>query len=138
MGKQVMYTSVMTAFARSGDYATTREIFIEMASEGLQATHTHYNALMAACASHCYAEIASQVFEMMKQKGLDPRIEDYTILISCCRKDLDRCCELMAQMRHANLQPLQRTYQEMLQAYIIAKDVAGAKALVTEAGGRLD
>merc|ERR1740129_1102312 len=93
---------------------------------------------MAACAAHGYADIASQVFEMMQQQGLEPRIEDYTILISCCRKDLDRCCELMAQLRQANLQPLPRTYQEMLQAYILAKDTVAAKALVTEAGGRLD
>jgi len=136
--KQAVYTSVMTAFARSGDYAMAREIFVEMARAGLEPNHAHYNSLMSACACHGHAEIANQVFEMMKQRALTPRVEDYNILISCCRNDLDRCRELMAELHDANLQPLPRTYQELLQAYVLANDTAGAKSLVTEAADRLD
>lgn len=139
--QKMAYLAVMSATARAGDYAKTRELFIAMTQDaGLPPEHFHFNALLTSCAHHGYkfSEVAQGVFDTMLQWKLAPRVEDFTILISCLRDDLPRCRAILDEMTRAGVKPVGRTYQELLQAHIIAGDGPGAEALLLEAQGLLN
>eukprot|EP00930_Biecheleria_cincta_P059933 TRINITY_DN45645_c0_g1_i1.p1 TRINITY_DN45645_c0_g1~~TRINITY_DN45645_c0_g1_i1.p1 ORF type:complete len:367 (+),score=58.74 TRINITY_DN45645_c0_g1_i1:56-1156(+) len=136
--QQAAYTAIMGACARDGNYTKAHELFQQMLEAGIPPTHMHYNTLMTACASQGYSETAQQVFDMMCTQKLLPRVEDYTILMSCWKHDLARCQQLMADLRSANLQPLRRTCQELLEAHVLARDGPGGRVLVRDAGAHLD
>eukprot|EP00404_Azadinium_spinosum_P012051 CAMPEP_0180518074 /NCGR_PEP_ID=MMETSP1036_2-20121128/54889_1 /TAXON_ID=632150 /ORGANISM="Azadinium spinosum, Strain 3D9" /LENGTH=332 /DNA_ID=CAMNT_0022530179 /DNA_START=42 /DNA_END=1037 /DNA_ORIENTATION=+ len=132
-GRQIAYQVVMAAFARAGDYAKkTRELFIEMTSKGVPADRGHFNSLMAACASAGDASTATAIFDHMVSSGLAPDVQSYTVLISCCRYDLNRCMEIRKSMQQAGIVPTGTTFQELLEAHILARDSSGARALLEE------
>lgn len=132
----MVYTSIMSACARVGDYTKTRELFLDMIAAKVPPRQMHYNALMTACAKSEHADIAEQIFHGMREQGLVPRVEDYTILLSCCKRDFSRCKKVIADMHSAGLQPNAITYSAMLEVHVIASDDKGAKAIVREAEAR--
>lgn len=132
-GRQMFYQVVMSAFARLGDYAKTRELFMQMTSSCTHPDHGHYNALLASCARHNLAPTAQAVFEYMRGQGLEPRLEDYNILLGCHRQSLPRCLELYAEMQAKGFRPTGTTQQQILEAYVLARDGRGAVSFAAEA-----
>merc|ERR1712226_368735 len=76
---------------------------------------------------------AQGVFDVMPAWGLSPRSEDFNILISCSRLDLPACEAVFEKMKISGVTVGSRTYQEMLAAYVGAKDGEGARRLISEA-----
>merc|ERR1711920_876715 len=105
----------MSAFARVGDYAKTRELFVEMATTGTPPSNMHVNALLTSCAKGPDAATAQAIFDMLSSWNLQPRIEEYAILLSCHRYDLPRCQQIIADMRQANLEPTWICFKQLLQ-----------------------
>merc|ERR1711933_254504 len=56
--QKMIYSSIMSAYSRAGDYARTRELFTKMVASGIVPTHPHFNALMSSCARNAHADIA--------------------------------------------------------------------------------
>jgi len=138
VSKQSMYLAVMSATARMGDYAKTREFFVEMTQAGISPNHLHFNAMISSCARIGDAQTGKAIFDMLPHYNLKPRCEDYTILISCCRQDLSLCIEVWNLMEKNFIRPTRTTNQEMLKAYVNAGDRKGAQALIEKAGEGLD
>lgn len=128
--KQVIFQSVMIACARAGDYAGCRNLFIQMTELGVQPNNAHFNALLTACASGRHSDIASAIFEQMPHYGLTPDVVNWTILLSCNKHNLSRCLEIVEEMRLASVPPSPLTYQELLEAHVLAQDGAGAQKLL--------
>lgn len=133
-GMQMFYQVVMSGFARLGDYAKTREIFMQMTESCTRPDHGHFNALMAACARHVHAATAEAVFQSMQAWGLPPRVEDYNILLGCQRQNLPRCLELYQELQTKGFKPTSSSQQQVLEAYVLAKDGRGALAFASQAG----
>eukprot|EP00747_Dinoflagellata_sp_TGD_P220815 gnl/TRDRNA2_/TRDRNA2_92733_c0_seq1.p1 gnl/TRDRNA2_/TRDRNA2_92733_c0~~gnl/TRDRNA2_/TRDRNA2_92733_c0_seq1.p1 ORF type:complete len:397 (-),score=61.90 gnl/TRDRNA2_/TRDRNA2_92733_c0_seq1:80-1270(-) len=133
VSKQMTYLAVMSAFARSGDYAKTRELFTEMVEANVPPDHTHFNSLIASCARGCLEDTAQAIFDLMPQWGLTPRLEDYAILMSCYRHNLIRLKELLADMRSHGISPTGKVYRDLIEAHVHAGDGAGARELLAEA-----
>uniref|UniRef100_A0A7S1PJX9 PROP1-like PPR domain-containing protein n=1 Tax=Alexandrium catenella TaxID=2925 RepID=A0A7S1PJX9_ALECA len=132
--KQVAYQTVMIALARSGDYARAREVFMGMTSRGVSANCAHFNALLVACADAEDAATAQQVFDLMPGYGVTPNVANWTILLSCYRSDLPRCLKIMQDMEAAGVQPSGSTRLALLEAHVLARDGAGARALLAGQG----
>uniref|UniRef100_A0A7S0AE77 Pentacotripeptide-repeat region of PRORP domain-containing protein n=1 Tax=Pyrodinium bahamense TaxID=73915 RepID=A0A7S0AE77_9DINO len=124
------YQVVMIAWARVGNYAKAREVFMEMSQAGIAPDLPHYNALLVACAAAGDGAIADGIFVSLLSAGLKPDVTIYTICISCHRHNLARCWELMGEMQQARLQPSAMTYVELLEAHVLAGDGAGARELL--------
>jgi len=138
VSKEMLFLAVMIAFARTGDYARTRELFVMMIQGGISPNHAHVNALLSSCAMFQHADIARQIFNGMAQWGLKPRVEDYSILLSCCKGDLPSCKDIFDEMLRVNIQPNGIAYMNMLEAYVVARDAEGGRAIVAAAGSSLD
>ncbi|CAE8622964.1 unnamed protein product [Polarella glacialis] len=141
MSQQMVYLAAMSATARTGDYARTRLIFLAMTQENqIPPNQMHFNNFLTACAdsNNRLPEVARTVFDSMPQWNLEARVEDYTILISCCQEDLPFCKSLLDQMKRVGLKPNGRTYQELLEAHIIAGDASGGQELLQRSTSLLD
>lgn len=132
--QRITFSAVMSACARAGDYAATREIFVKMTEVQVKPDQRHFNALLSSCQSNADAATAQGVFDTMVAWQLEPRCEDYTALIGASRGNLPRCIEIFAQMKGAGIPPTRFTYQGMLEAYVLGRDVQGATALIEEGG----
>ncbi|CAE8732952.1 unnamed protein product [Polarella glacialis] len=93
--QQTSFLTLMTSYARAGDYARTRELFVQKAIQGIKANNAHFNALLAACAKDGFAEIAQSTFDLMKDYSLTPNTDNWTILMTCHRNNLQRCREIL-------------------------------------------
>eukprot|EP00928_Gymnodinium_smaydae_P040952 TRINITY_DN27731_c0_g1_i1.p1 TRINITY_DN27731_c0_g1~~TRINITY_DN27731_c0_g1_i1.p1 ORF type:complete len:392 (-),score=68.38 TRINITY_DN27731_c0_g1_i1:107-1213(-) len=138
ISQQMCYTAVMSAVARVGDYAKAREYFVAMTEAGVKPNHTHFNTLLTSCAKCELADHAHAILQTMPQWGLEPRIEDYTALLMCCRHDLPRCKGIFEEIRKAGLFINGLTYVTMLEAYVLGRDAPGARTLLEEADAFLD
>merc|ERR1712183_403481 len=123
----------MSAFSRKGDYRTVRELFEEMTSAGVRPDHTHFNSLLSSCIWNGYMDIAEAIIDLMPQWGLEPRTEDFTSLISCCRSDLSRCRQAFEKMKAAGVAPSFTTYKNLILVHVSGGDVQGAESLLAEA-----
>merc|ERR1711957_261838 len=103
---------------------------MEMVELQIRPQHMHFNSLMTACAKNADSTTAKGVFDVMPKWDLTPRTEDYNILISCCRMDLKNCVSIFEQMQQSGTRVIGRTYQEMLNAYVCAKDREGAQTFM--------
>ncbi|CAE8615231.1 unnamed protein product [Polarella glacialis] len=130
--QQTSFLTLMTSYARAGDYATTRELFVQMTTQGIKANNAHFNALLAACAKDGLAEIAQATFDLMKDYSLTPNTDNWTILMTCHRNNLQRCKEILQEMQLVDCQVSGMTYQELLKAHVLARDGKGAKELVED------
>lgn len=131
--KQMSYLAVMSAVARAGDYAKTRELFVAMAADGTPPNAMHVNALLTSCAKAPDATTAQAIFEMLPSWSLEPRLEEYAILLSCHRYDLPRCQQIISDMRQAGVEPTWICFKQLLQAHVLAKDGEGARTLLSQA-----
>lgn len=129
--RQVAYQVVMIALARAGDYARVRELFQDMVAAGTPANNTHFNALMTACAANgpTHADTAQQVFSGMSSYQVVPDTANWTILLSCHKHNLPRCKEIVGEMKGSSVALSGLTYQELLEAHVIARDAEGAKMI---------
>lgn len=130
------YAAIMAACARTGDYARTRELFVEMVNSGVSPNRFHFNSLLTACAKSCDSCTAEAIFELMPSYEVKPTAVEYTTLIACCRRDVVRCRELLKEMREANIQPSKFTFQQLAHAEMEAGNHDQAFNLVVEARGR--
>lgn len=128
--KRIVFMVLMLAFARTGDYATARGIFVDMMNQGLRPDNRHYNALLTACASAPHPEIAQAIFDQMFEIGLTPDVKDWSILMACWRNHLDKCKFILSEIQAAQLEPSGLAYQTLLEAHVNAGDTTGAKELL--------
>ncbi|CAK0877264.1 unnamed protein product [Prorocentrum cordatum] len=131
------FVSVMMALARSGDYAQTREIFVQMTGSGIAPQHAHFTALLTACMSKCYTKEAQGCFDLMASYNLQPNLAHWTSLLRCHRYDLARCLEIIEEMANAGIKPSPLTYQGLLKAHVLANDGPGARALLASQKGNI-
>lgn len=132
----MMFVAVMSAFARAGDYAKTRELFVMMTEMGVPPEHMHANALLASCSRAGDIETAQAIFDMMPKWGLAPRVEDYAVMIGIARHNLALCKGFFAEMAQAGITPSGLAYESLLEAHVVAGDRAGARALLDEIAER--
>jgi len=130
--QQRAFLAVMSATARAGDYAKTREFFVGMLEASLQPNNLHLNSLLTSCVAQAHAEIAKQVFASIPAYGFTQRIEDYTALLACCRHSLSDCQRIYDEAIRAGLQPTTQTQEKMLEAYVLAGDGFGARQVLSE------
>lgn len=128
--QRTSYQTVMIAWAREGNYARARELFMSMCDAAVSPDTAHYNALLVSCARSGDGSTADGVFSSLLSAGLQPDLTIYTIRISCHRFDLARCLEILKEMREADLKPTTSTYVELLEAHVLAGDGEGARALL--------
>ena len=88
-----------------GDYASTRELFMDMTSKGIAPSRSHFNALIVSCAKDGLAETARAVFEMLPHYDILPEVDTWTALMSCHRKDLEQCKRILDEMLQAGVSP---------------------------------
>jgi len=86
------FNSVITAYARSRDpYAAERALAVLQRLEDLPAvspTVTSYNAVLDCCAKHKEPERALEVFDRMKEMGIQPNSTSFdTVLNAFARQD---------------------------------------------------
>eukprot|EP00439_Symbiodinium_sp_Y106_P071077 s464_g12.t1 len=130
--KEASYATLMFAYARRGDYASTRELFMDMTSKGIPPSRSHFNALIISCAKDGLAETARAVFEMLPHYDILPELDTWTSLMSCHRKDLEQCKRILDEMLQAGVSPSGMTYQELLNAHVLAGDGPGARELLED------
>lgn len=135
--KRSGFNSVMIALARSGDYAQTRALFEQMTNSGIQPDNGHFSALLTACVSDCHTEVAQGCFDIITEYGLKPDITNWTCLLSCHRYDLARCLSIIEEMGSAGIKPSPLTYQELLEAHVLANDGPGARRLLASEAGNI-
>lgn len=128
--KQRVYNILMSGFARSGNYAKTREIFIDMTSNGVETNITHFNTILTSCAKDANSDLAQGVFDLISKYNLSPSLQTWTILLSCNRYNLARCLDIISHIRNAGLAPSGLTLLELLSAHVLAQDWSGAKQLI--------
>lgn len=129
------WQAVMTGWGREGNYERTRALFVKMVEAGLRPGVTHFNAMMIACARDADMATAQGVFDTMLAWKIEPGFQDFNILLSCSRNDLTRCRAIVEEMRARGLEPTRHTYQELLEAHVIAGDHEGGKAILNGVGG---
>jgi len=132
--QQVTFLSLMSAYARVGDYAAAREVFTQMTSSGVPPNRNHFNALLTACARDGLAETAQDIFDLMPKYGVPPATDSWTALLSCHRHNLQRCQQIVSQMHASDVTFTGLTYQELLRAHVLAKDGNGARELAKDLG----
>merc|ERR1711957_588674 len=67
---------------------------------------------------------------MGEKYGLVPGVQTWTIFLSCNRHNLATCLKIMSDMRKAGAVPTGLTYVELLEAYLDAGDLEGARGLL--------
>ena len=130
--RQASYAGVMFAHARVGDYAATRELFMDMTSKQVAPNKTHFNALLTSCTQQGLTETARAIFDMLPHYNIKPECDMWTALISCHRQDLGQCKQILSNMQSAGVQPSGLTYQVLLNAHVHAGDGPGARELVED------
>lgn len=135
VSKQMTFVAIMSAFARKGDYKTVRELFEEMSTLGVTPDHTHFNCLLTSCVQGKYVDIAEAIIELMPKWGLEPRVEDHTVMVSACRSDLPRCKAAFAKIIEAGLAPQFITYRRYIDAHLECGASDAVPQLLTEAEG---
>lgn len=130
--REASYATVMFAYARQGDYASTRELFMDMTSKGIPPSRSHFNALIVSCAKDGLAETARAVFEMLPHYDILPEVDTWTALMSCHRNDLEQCKRILDEMLQAGVSPSGMTYQELLDAHVRAGDGPGAREMLKD------
>ena len=130
--RQTSFAGVMFAHARQGDYATTREIFMDMMSKGVKPNRNHFNAMITSCAKRGLAETARAIFDMLPQYGIQPACDTWTGLMSCHRHDLNHCKKIFDDMLSSGVQPSGLTYQVLLNAHVQNADGPGARKLLED------
>ena len=130
--KESAYAGVMFAYARCGDYAAVRELFMDMTSKGLTPSRSHFNAMITSCSEQCLAETARAVFEMLPHYGIKPECDTWTALLDCHRSDLSQCKRILTDMESSGIAPSGLTYQKLLTAHVLAGDGTGARELLKD------
>ena len=132
--RESSYAATMWAYAREGDYAATRELFMAMTARGLKPNRNHFNALIISCARHGLAETARAVFEMLPHYNVQPECDTWTGLLTCHRRDPSQCKRIFEEMVSSGVKPSGLTYQELLRSHVLAGDGASARELLDDMG----
>lgn len=119
---QAVYAAVMRAVAKAGHYAKVRELFTTMTGadwsvdappadeRSIPPLHPHFHALLVSCAATGDMKNTEAIFNAMSNWGKSPSMEDYNLLMECCRHDLPRCTRIITEMRRKGMRPSGRTY----------------------------
>ncbi|CAK0907655.1 unnamed protein product, partial [Prorocentrum cordatum] len=75
--RQASYGTVMSAFARCGDYAGTYKVFMRMLEDGARPNLMHYTAMLTSCARDGDGTTADGVFASMLAAGVQPDVPAY-------------------------------------------------------------
>ncbi|CAK0869026.1 unnamed protein product [Prorocentrum cordatum] len=126
--RQVAFHAAMKARARTGDHARTRELLALMELSGVEPNLLHFNALLTSCAPLALAGHARDVFGEMLARRITPDIASWTVLVSCHRREYQRCAEIVSQMRSSSVEPGARALGELRRAALLAGAPPRARA----------
>lgn len=119
----VTYTTVLSAFVKSGSIDRARQVLAEMTRIGVPANRVTYNILLKGYCQQLKIDKAKELLkEMAEDAGIEPDVVSYNILIDGCIlvDDSAGALSFFNEMRAKGIAPTKISYTTLMKAFALS------------------
>lgn len=118
----VSYTTVISAFVKTGSMDRARQVLAEMTRVGVPANRVTYNILLKGYCQQLQIEKAKELVRDMTNSGILPDVVSYNTLIDGCilAEDSSGALNYFNEMRVRGLAPTKISYTTLMKAFALS------------------
>jgi len=141
---EALYMAALVSFRKNRQSEKAIDILESITENGVKCSRVTFNALIGCCAQARRFEDALRVKDLMAEQGVPPDSLTYTAIISACRTaptkrrgqnpadKLSNAEALFKEMKDEGIEPVQLTYNTLIDCAVRAKNMEYAAKIFTE------